>query len=221
MNYKNMLTDIKIKVCGMREPDNIRQLVNLQPDFIGFVFYPKSKRYVGEIIDRKKLSLIPPSIKKVGVVVDEPFETLINLVKDNHLDYLQLHGNENPGLCLQLKNMGIRVTKAFSMDEQFDFSRCDGYLEVTDYFLFDTKCDTKGGSGKKFNWKMLENYKLNQPFFLSGGIGKEDIDEIMKLKQKKNIFAVDINSRFEIEPGLKDISMIERFITSLRNYKTD
>ena len=211
-----MLTGIKIKVCGMREPDNIRQLVNLHPDFIGFIFYPKSKRYVGEFIDRMILSLIPPSIKKVGVVVDESFETLINLVKNNHLDYLQLHGNESPELCMQLKNFGIRIIKAFSMDDQFDFSVCESYLKGCDYFLFDTKCDTKGGSGKKFNWEMLDNYTLNQPFFLSGGIGEEDIIEIQKLMQKKNIFAVDINSRFEIEPGLKNIPMTERFLTLIK-----
>ncbi|MBN1185339.1 MAG: phosphoribosylanthranilate isomerase [Bacteroidales bacterium] len=211
---------MKIKVCGMREPENIRQLVNLCPDFIGFIFYPKSKRYIGEQIDRKVLSLIPPSIKKVGVVVDEPFKVLISLIKNNHLEYLQLHGNESPALCLQLKTLGIRTIKAFSMDEQFDFSFCKSYMGTCDYFLFDTKCDTKGGSGKKFNWNMLEKYTFNQPFFLSGGIGEEDINEILKLKEKKNIFAVDINSRFEIEPALKNINSISRFINTIRNHKT-
>ncbi|RLD65648.1 MAG: phosphoribosylanthranilate isomerase [Bacteroidetes bacterium] len=199
----------KLKVCGMKYPDNIRQLLKLKPDFIGFIFYKKSKRYVGHNLNIKKLN-IPESIKKVGVFVNAEVDEIKDKIKEYQLDLVQLHGDESPEICKELKQTGIKISKAFQVDENFDFSVLKPFFSVCDYYLFDTKTKLYGGSGKKFNWKILEKYNNQKPFFLSGGIDLEDVDEIDKLKNL-NIFAIDINSKFEISPGVKDIEKIKKF----------
>ena len=200
----------KLKVCGMKYPDNIRQLLELKPDFIGFIFYKKSKRYVGHNLNIKKLN-IPESIKKVGVFVNTTIGDIKEKIKEYQLDFVQLHGDESPEFCKKLKQTGIKINKAFQVDEDFNFSVLKRYETVCDYYLFDTKTKLYGGSGKKFNWKILEKYDNQKLFFLSGGIDLEDVDAINKLKNL-NIFAIDINSKFEIEPGIKNIKKIEKFI---------
>ncbi|MBN2349281.1 MAG: phosphoribosylanthranilate isomerase [Bacteroidales bacterium] len=207
---------LKIKICGMREKENIAQVIRLNPDFIGFIFYKKSKRYVGDTSDLSFIEQVPEKIKRVGVFVNEPIEKLLAKVNRYKLDFIQLHGDEPPEYLKELKLMGISTIKAFRLDQDFIFDNLHKYTSVCNYFMFDTKSDQYGGSGKKFDWDLLSQYKEDNPVFLSGGIGPEDIQKIKNL-QMTNLFAVDINSRFEIEPGIKSIVKIEHFINEIKN----
>jgi phosphoribosylanthranilate isomerase len=204
-----------IKICGMRDPDNVKEVVELSPDFMGFIFYSGSKRFVGERIEDAIYSYIPDSIKKVGVFVAEPLDIILDVYGDNNLDIVQLHGNENPEYCASLKTLGIPVIKAFNVDDNFDFEVLKPYLDYCDYFLFDTKGDKPGGTGKKFNWGLLSDYNYDIPFFLSGGIGVDDVDEL-KIFSHPMLYAIDINSKFEVEPGLKDVKMLTRFFKKFK-----
>lgn len=206
---------IKLKVCGMRDRQNIQDLVTVQPDFLGFIFYPKSPRYVGEEWDESITQTIPSSIKKIGVFVNESVEKITLLASKYQLDGIQLHGYETPDFCQKIKDRNLLVIKAFSVDEEFDFESIKKYESQCDYFLFDTKTPQHGGSGLKFDWNKLKEYSLSKPFFLSGGIMEDDVDEIKSLNIK-HLYSVDINSKFEIEPALKDIKMVERFARKLR-----
>ena len=208
---------IKEQVCGMRQSSNIGELVKLTPDFIGFIFYSKSKRFIGEIIPNEIQLLIPDLIRKVGVFVDEPFESLIEKFYQSNLNMVQFHGIESPDYCKRVKELNIPVIKAFSITPDFDFLTVNPYNEVCDYFLFDTATELRGGSGLKFDWDILNQYTGSQPFFLSGGIQLTDLGEIGNLLHDK-LYAVDVNSGFEIEPGLKDISKLAPFIDRLREY---
>ena len=203
----------KLKVCGMKYPDNIQRLIELKPDFIGFIFYDKSKRYVNNELEIKKLG-IPKSIKKVGVFVNSTIEEILEKVKTFKLDIVQLHGDESPDFCKKLKQSGMKITKAFQIDEAFKFTGLEPYDEICDYFLFDTKTKLYGGSGNKFNWQLLKKYINEKPFFLSGGIDLKDVDEIKKLKNL-DLYSIDINSKFEISPGVKDIEKIQKFMDLL------
>lgn len=206
---------MKIKVCGMRDRDNIGQLIRLNPDFIGFIFHPQSKRFI-DAIEEDILEVIPPRIKKVGVFVDESLHLVIEKYEKNKLEFVQLHGNESPGYCSQLKKLKIPVIKAFSIDEDFDFTETSAYESCCDYFLFDTAGEKAGGNGIKFNWELLNNYKGEIPFFLSGGIGEGDLPSILQVSHSK-FFGIDVNSRFETEPGKKDIGRLEDFLWKLRD----
>jgi len=199
----------------MRNPSNIEDLVKLKPDYIGFIFYPKSKRFIGEIIPDEIQALIPVYIQKVGVFVDEPFDNLLEKFRTNKLDMIQLHGSELPGYCERLKKLDIPVIKVFGITSDFDFQTVRPYNQYCDYFLFDTSGEERGGTGKKFDWATLEKYNEDKPFFLSGGIHPDDIDAINRLPYSK-LHGVDINSGFETEPGIKNISVVKAFIGELR-----
>ena len=202
---------MKIKVCGMRNPSNIKELVELHPDYIGFIFYPKSKRYVGEQISDEILSLIPVYIQKVGVFVDEPFDSLLEKFKSNRLDMAQLHGSEIPGYCERLKMLGIPLIKVFSISNDFDFELVKPYDPHCDFYLFDTAGELPGGSGLKFDWEKLDQYSGEKPFFLSGGIKPVDAINIKHLSHNR-LYSIDVNSGFELEPGLKDIPKLKAFM---------
>lgn len=206
---------IKIKVCGMRDPENISGVVAGLPDYMGFIFYPKSKRFVGAGFSTEKLENIPESVKKVGVFVDELPEKVIEACKSMNFQVAQLHGNESPEYCRLIQESGLTVFKAFSVDESFDFKQLSGYAEVCDYFLFDTKGHLPGGTGQKFNWQLLENYRLGVPFFLSGGIGPGDVEAVQGFRHPQ-LFGIDINSGFEISPALKDVEKVRIFIEKVR-----
>ncbi len=208
----------KIKVCGMRNLDNIRELVKLKPDYIGFIFYDKSPRYIGKKIDAEILDAIPPSIKKVGVFVNASEREMKNIIVQNGLNMVQLHGNESPETCQIMRLCGIEVIKAFSVDESFGFHSIKSYQEGCGYFLFDTKTPKYGGSGKQFDWSLLDQHTFTKPVFLSGGIGVEDAEKIVQLNNK-DIKVIDINSRFETEPGLKDIEAIQKFMGIIKGVK--
>ncbi len=205
----------KIKVCGMRNLENIRKLVKLKPDYIGFIFYEKSPRYIGKKIDAEILDAIPPSIKKVGVFVNASEREMKNIIVQNGLNMVQLHGNESPEICQLMRFGGIEVIKAFSVDESFDFHSIKSYQESCGYFLFDTKTPNYGGSGKQFDWSLLDKHTFTKPVFLSGGIGVEDAEKIIQLNNK-DIKVIDINSRFETEPGMKDIEAVKKFMKIIR-----
>ncbi|MDP3912373.1 MAG: phosphoribosylanthranilate isomerase [Bacteroidota bacterium] len=207
---------MKIKVCGMRDPENISGVVAALPDYLGFIFYPKSKRFVGLEPSPEMLAEIPDSVKKVGVFVDESPEEVFEISKNWKLDVVQLHGQETPEYCLQIRNSGIIVFKAFPVDESFDFETLRNYSGVCDYFLFDTKGNLPGGTGQKFNWQLLESYKLDVPFFLSGGIGPDDLNTIRDFSHPQ-LFGIDINSGFEISPALKDVEKMKKFIAEIRS----
>jgi|SRR5665647_1133571 len=206
---------MKIKVCGMRTQSNIEELVKLKPDYIGFIFYPKSKRFIGEKIPDEIQSLIPVYIQKVGVFVDEPFNNLLEKFKSNKLDMIQLHGCELPDYCERLRKLDIPVIKVFSIDAAFNFESVKPYNPFCDFYLFDTATELRGGSGLKFDWKKLDQYKDDKPFFLSGGIQSSDAQNIKDITHRQ-LHAIDVNSGFEIEPGIKDIPKLKSFIEELR-----
>ena len=197
---------MKIKVCGMRDKENISGLLALKPDYIGFIFYDKSKRVVTDFPQME----IPSSVKKVGVFVNETIQEIIEKVNKHALDFVQLHGNETSEYCEKLASKNIKIIKAFSVDENFDFSAIKSFEKCVSLFLFDTKGNNYGGNGVKFNWDLLQNYKGKIPFLLSGGINKNDADEIKKMKHLA-FLGIDINSGFELEPGLKNIKEIKEF----------
>lgn len=200
----------------MREPSNISGVVAVHPDFVGFIFYPKSKRFVGFDALPEVLEMIPDSVKKVGVFVDETAEKILEVSANWDLQLVQLHGNESPEFCKQLQASGLMVLKAFSVDESFDFSHLEDYINCCDLFLFDTKSQLPGGSGQKFNWQLLNNYRLDKPFFLSGGIGPDDWNLIRELSHPQ-LFGVDINSGFEISPAIKNIEKVKMFVAEIRS----
>jgi phosphoribosylanthranilate isomerase len=205
----------KLKVCGMRTKENIQSLLEVQPDYVGFIFYEKSPRFVGEELDAGLLHSFPRSIKKVGVFVNAHPDFILKNVKKYGLDMVQLHGNETPEFCKGLRSRGLSIIKAFSIDKEFNFARLNNYKNFCDYFLFDTKGESYGGTGKAFDWEMLKSYDNEKPFFLSGGISPDHTGMISELKAM-NIHSVDINSLFEKEPGLKDVEMVKTFAKQLR-----
>jgi len=207
---------MKVKVCGMKYSENINQISELRPDYMGFIFYNKSSRFVYDILMPSQLKKLPKSIKKVGVFVNETISEIETISKKYKLDYIQLHGDESSMFCKELKENKHKIIKAFQIDDTFDFSILNEYKGNVDYFLFDTKSKTYGGSGKKFNWNVLSNYDNKTPFFLSGGINEKDISEIKKLKTL-HIEAIDINSCFEISPALKNIPKVSKFIKRVEN----
>ena len=206
----------KIKVCGMKFHENINQLAALKPDYMGFIFYEKSKRFVGNSLDNFDFSEFPKSINKVGVFVNSSLDYVLLQKEKYNLDFIQLHGNESPNFCEKLEEKGVKIIKAFQISEEFDFSLCENYNNSCEYFLFDTQTAQYGGSGKKFDWKLLENYKNKKEFFLSGGIRLENADEILKIKDL-NIHCIDVNSKFEIEPALKNILKLEKFFNKIKH----
>ena len=192
----------------MKYPENILEVSQLLPDYLGFIFYKKSSRYFdGEIPE------IPKTIKKVGVFVNASLEEITSKIEKYDLDLIQLHGNETPEFCKNLKQDKIEIIKVFSVDDDFEFNILEKYEQVCDYFLFDTKGKLHGGNGITFNWKILDKYKSKKPLILSGGIGITEIEKIKTMSLP--IFAIDINSKFEIEPGLKNTNLLQQFITQL------
>ena len=201
---------VKLKICGMKYPDNILEVGSLLPDYMGFIFWEQSARYFdGE------MPILPKSIKKTGVFVNASREEITAKVTQYDLQAVQLHGHESVAFCKELKEHfgnAIEIIKVFSVDSAFDFDQLKPFETVCDYFLFDTKGKLPGGNGTTFDWKVLENYSSKKPFFLSGGIGVNEIELVNEiLKTDLPIFAIDLNSKFEIEPGLKNTKLLSSF----------
>ncbi|WP_233565265.1 phosphoribosylanthranilate isomerase [Aquimarina sp. AD10] len=209
---------MKLKVCGMKYEENITAVADLKPDYLGFIFYEKSPRNFEEDI-----SELPDTIKKTGVFVDASINFIIEKVVKFGFNAIQLHGNESPEYCQELRNQlngpqrpsgyrHIEVWKVFSIKDQFDFKILKSYEGIVDYFLFDTKGKEKGGNGYTFDWRVLENYPSTTPFILSGGIGLNEIEKIKEImKTGLPIYALDVNSKFETAPGLKNIEDLKEF----------
>ncbi|MFH7017653.1 phosphoribosylanthranilate isomerase [Flavobacterium sp. FlaQc-47] len=198
---------MKLKICGMKYPENIIEVGALLPDYMGFIFYEKSARYFNGTIPE-----LIKTIKKVGVFVNESVENIIGKINKHNLQAVQLHGEESVVFCEELKNKidnKIEIIKVFSVGDDFNFDLLKPFEDVCDYFLFDTKGKLPGGNGTTFDWKILKNYTSDKPFFLSGGIGLEEIAAIKNLKLP--VYAIDVNSRFEIEPGLKNKNLLTNF----------
>jgi len=199
----------------MCDPLNVKEIAEAKPDFMGFIFYSGSPRYVGGEPDMDLFLNVPSATQKTGVFVNEDPDKILDLTRRTGIDLVQLHGNEPADYCSQLRSSGIIIIKAFGITEYFDFEKLKPYIPACDYFLFDTKTEKFGGSGLKFDWTKIDEYHLEKPFFLSGGIGPEDASLIKQINHK-NLFAVDINSRFEIRPGIKDREKVEAFIDEIK-----
>ena len=207
---------IRIKVCGMTDPLNVKEISEIRPDFLGFIFYPGSPRYVGKDPDRSLFLNLPRGTGAAGVFVNEKPETVIEIAKSTGLEIIQLHGSESPSYCSRLRSSGLTIVKAFCLTQDFDFKTIESFMVVCDYFLFDTKTEVYGGSGRKFNWELLKDYSLGKSFFLSGGIGPDDAC-LIKTIESNGLFGVDINSRFENAPGIKNVRLVKTFIDTLKN----
>ncbi|MFN6944743.1 MAG: phosphoribosylanthranilate isomerase [Cytophagaceae bacterium] len=205
---------MKIKVCGMKDPDNIAQVAGNKPDYMGFIFYEESKRDVGNLSPDEVI--IQQGTEKVGVFVNQSLVFILKKAQRFGFDYIQLHGDESPAFCRLVKNAGKKVIKAFSVDANFDFSVLEAYKPMCDYFLFDAKGQGYGGNGVTFDWNVLQKYDNEKPIFLSGGINSSHADDLMKLNWL-NIHAIDINSKFELTPGLKDVEKVRGFIQNIRD----
>lgn len=232
--------NLKIKVCGMRDTENIQAVAQLDIDFMGFIFYPKSPRFVKMI--SSEAGIIPDyseerlrkqqgkevkaenrrTIARVGVFVDEMPQSIITRVYNYSLDYIQLHGSESPTMIDNLRRTlvpdiapHVKIIKALSIGTAQDVLRYREYEGAVDLFLFDTRCPTVGGSGSKFSWSVLESYDGATPFLLSGGIGPDDADRVRDFCHPKCI-GIDVNSRFETAPGVKDVQRLRTFINQVR-----
>lgn len=201
-----------IKVCGIKTVENVHFLSKANIDMVGLNFYKPSIRYLSNDIPPSRFDPFDAKVKRVGVFVNKSQECILTIGKKFKLDYAQLHGDEDPEFC-ELLSKHIPIIKVFRVDEHFDFSTIKDYNSA-DFFLFDTQTKNYGGSGKKFDWKKLNQYKGSQPFLLSGGIGPLDINEIMKIHHPQ-FAGIDINSKFESEPGVKDKNMVLSFLSDL------
>jgi phosphoribosylanthranilate isomerase len=211
-----MTQHLKIKVCGMKFTENREEVEKLPVDLLGYIFYPLSKRYLGE---NSEPGLFNSEKPKVGVFVDENAFEILALAKNLGFEWVQLHGKENPATCQMLKNQGLKIIKAFNIDGAFQFHKTKVYEGIAEYFLFDTKTNVPGGSGEKFNWEILNKYKGDTPFLLSGGIKPEDVGEIKKIEHPQ-LAGMDLNSGFEDESGLKNIKKLKKFIEEIHTLRT-
>ena len=201
--------NISVKVCGMRDAENIREVEALGIDLMGFIFWPKSSRYVSE-----RPAYMPQTAKRVGVFVNEDIKQVKRIAEEYSLDVIQLHGSESPDYIRQLGSVcgdTIATVKAFNIATAADLDATKSYEGIVDYFLFDTKTPIPGGSGVQFDWSLLADYVGQTPFLLSGGIGPDDAERVCAFSHPKCI-GIDLNSRFEISPGLKDVEKLKKFL---------
>jgi phosphoribosylanthranilate isomerase len=218
-----------IKVCGMRDADNIRAVKESGVDWMGFIFWPDSPRYVqqissraGIIPDYSSLTDLDTLPKRVGVFVDDMPQNIVTRVVNYQLDIVQLHGNESPVMIDNLRRTldpdirpGIEIMKALSISSAEDLQRYHNYVGHVDYFLFDTKTPLVGGSGKQFDWSVLDGYDGDVPFLLSGGIGPDDVERVKSLSHPK-LLGIDLNSSFETAPAMKDVELLRQFVAAVR-----
>ncbi|TDS15889.1 phosphoribosylanthranilate isomerase [Sphingobacterium paludis] len=204
--------DVQVKVCGMREPENITALVALPIDYIGFIFYEKSPRFIPHV---PTMISIPQNIKKIGVFVDAP-ESYIQEKLEEGLAGIQLHGNESAEACRRFKQQGVLVVKAFGIGQNFDWQQLYPYLDVVDYFLFDTKSTAHGGTGLAFDWTLLTGYPFDVPYFLSGGLSLANIEEAKNLMDDR-LQGLDLNSKFESAPAFKDIDKLANALKIIKD----
>lgn len=199
-----MKPNLKLKICGMCVPENIQEVASTMPNYMGFIFYGDSPRYMTE---NSVIPELPGSIKKVGVFVNESLSIVLEKCKKHSIKFIQLHGNESVDECAFLKSQDMKVIKAFSVHDDFDFSFVKPFENTVDYILFDTKGKYAGGNNQVFNWKLLSKYNQRIPFFLSGGLSLEKLKDL-HLLSGMNIHALDFNSGVELSPGLKSVTKV-------------
>ncbi len=213
--------NLKLKICGMKHPENIQEVAALEPDYMGFIFYEKTPRFFDAEIPK-----ISDSIKKTGVFVKAAIAEILAEINEYKLDAIQLHGGESAEFCAELKTVlketNIEIIKVFSVKSEFDFDQLSAFEDHIDYFLFDTKGKHKGGNGETFDWSLLKEYPSEKPFFLSGGIGLEQLEDLKKfyayltkIGKQHLLYAVDVNSAFETEPGLKNTEKLKQFVDEI------
>lgn len=211
-----------IKVCGMRDAENIREVETVGTDLMGFIFWPQSSRYVSE-----RPNYLPAHCQRVGVFVDATIDDICQHVADYALNFVQLHGHETPDYIRALRAVdgfaaAPRLIKAFNIATAEDLAQTEPYEGLVDYFLFDTKGKTVGGNGTQFDWSVLTDYVGETPFILSGGIGPDDVERLHALRVHdgfpvEKCAGIDLNSRFEVAPGLKDVNALQKFLNELNS----
>lgn len=210
-----MIRDKVIKVCGMRDADNIRQISLLKPDYMGFIFWEHTPRTaIG--MPASNISLLPSTTRPVGVLVNETVESILSTCTTYGINTVQLHGSETPDMCLQLRSHGLHVWKAFGIDDGFDFSSLRDYEHTVEMLVLDTKTPKCGGSGRRFDWSILDRYDLDIPYLLSGGISPDSANDVLAALSKPHFAGIDLNSRFESAPGIKDSEKLTNFANSLK-----
>lgn len=200
---------MKLKICGLKDPKNILEVAALNPDMIGFIFYEGSKRYVGSQLRKVDFTVMPDHILKTGIFVNENSDYIIRKTREFSLDQVQLHGNELPLECSLIRKRA-KVIKAFGVNESFDFAICEPYENVCDLFLFDTADANYGGTGRTFDHSLLKRYKGKTPFFLSGGIGLAEAENILKSDLHPLLVGLDVNSKFEDANCLKNVEALKK-----------
>jgi phosphoribosylanthranilate isomerase len=208
---------MKIKVCGLKDPENIKAVAALSPDYMGFICYDLSPRFIAAL-PAEMLSSLPVSVYKTAVFVNETEQTINALIDTFGFNAIQLHGNESPEFASALRSR-VTVFKAFGLDIDFDFAQLEPYAGSVDYFLFDTKTDLHGGSGRTFDWRMLDHYQLDIPFFLSGGLSIDNLEEVRQITHPQ-FYGVDLNSKFETAPGMKDIEKLTQAFNIIKQTTT-
>jgi len=205
---------MKIKICGMKYPENSKEIAALQPDYLGFIFYDKSPRLL-----ENEIPSLEKSIAKVGVFVNATVKEIKEKVGQHQLDIIQLHGEESPDFCRSVQQLKLKVIKSFNIDNQFNFKILNEYKNYCNYFLFDTKGQQYGGNGTAFDWQLLDQYHVSKPYFLSGGIGPEnlvDLQIFLQTESARHCVALDINSRFETQPGQKNPETLKTFLKKIK-----
>ena len=206
---------MKLKVCGMKYQENMQAVGRLQPDYMGFIFYDKSPRFFDTEIPK-----LTETITRTGVFVDADLDEVFQMIEKHDLKAIQLHGIESAEYCNTLKTSHIEIIKVFSIRNEFNFDVLQPYEGIVDYFLFDTKGELPGGNGYTFDWNVLKDYPSTTSYFLSGGIGFDEVEKLKEFQEdpaSKYCYAIDVNSKFEIEPGLKNINELEKFKHDLQH----
>lgn len=209
------VSSLRLKVCGLRQAENILEVAGLEPDFLGFIFTPKSKRFVGEELSSELLRSLPAGVRKVGVFVDQSVAEIMRQVRRYGLDLVQLHGAEPPAQCAALRANEVGVIKAFAVGDAVDFAALESYVPFCDYFLFDAAGPQPGGNGTRFSWELLRRYKLPVPYLLAGGIEPGMAAELARL-DLPGLYGLDVNSGFETAPALKDVALLRDFFAELK-----
>lgn len=199
---------MKLKICGMKEEKNIKSIATLDPDYMGFIFWKDSPRNISI-----KIPELKKKIKKTGVFINSSIKQILKIIEEENLQAVQLHGDETPEFCSKLNKLeSVEVIKVFNISNSFNFSKLKLFEDSCDFFLFDTKGKLPGGNGLVFDWSILKNYKYKKPFFLSGGIGIENIDELINMKNTSlPLYAIDVNSKFESQAGIKKLDLLKNF----------
>ncbi|MCO5232829.1 MAG: phosphoribosylanthranilate isomerase [Chitinophagales bacterium] len=210
-----MRNRLLLKVCGLKHKNNLYDVIASGVDFVGMIFYEKSPRYVVDSLHPEDVWFLADEVGKIGVFVNSDLEYIQKYARLYHLDYIQLHGDESPEQCTQLKEKGYQIIKAIGIGEDFDFATLLPYEPYVDFFLFDTKAESYGGTGKSFNWNILQKYQLSTPVFIGGGVGIDNLQQLIE-NNFSFLYAIDMNSKLEIEPGLKDITLVNEAVKILK-----